>query len=166
MKRSGFSVGLILVSVFVALTARAASPEAEPPRLAVVIALDQFRADYLVRFAPYFGADGFRRLMEGGANYQNAHYRYAITKTAPGHASMLTGVFADPSVNSLGKGLFFGNPGQVWIQIEGIAVTIAWTAIVSWIILMIAKVLVGLRPSEQEEEEGLDISQHGESVAE
>ena len=78
--------------------------------------------------------------------------------------ALLTGVFADPAVN--GKaGLLFGNAGQVWTQVEGIAVTIVWTAVVSWIILMIAKVLVGLRPSEQEEEEGLDISQHGESIA-
>jgi ammonium transporter, Amt family len=79
--------------------------------------------------------------------------------------ALLTGVFADPAMN--GKaGLLFGNPGQVWIQVEGIAVTIAWTAVLSWIILMIAKVLVGLRPSELDEEEGLDISQHGESVTE
>jgi Amt family ammonium transporter len=78
--------------------------------------------------------------------------------------ALLTGFFADPAVN--GKaGLFFGNAGQVWTQIEGIAVTIVWTAVVSWIILMIARVLVGLRPSEQEEEEGLDITQHGESIA-
>jgi Amt family ammonium transporter len=80
--------------------------------------------------------------------------------------ALLTGVFADPSVNSLGKGLFYGNPGQVLTQVEGIAVTIVWTALLSWIILMIAKALVGLRPSELDEEEGLDISQHGESVAE
>jgi len=79
--------------------------------------------------------------------------------------ALLTGVFADPAMN--GKaGLFFGNPGQVWTQIEGIAVTIAWTAVVSFIILMITRVLVGLRPSELDEEEGLDISQHGESVTE
>ena len=79
--------------------------------------------------------------------------------------ALLTGVFADPAMN--GKaGLFFGNPGQVWTQIEGIGVTIAWTAVVSFIILMITRVLVGLRPSELDEEEGLDISQHGESVTE
>jgi len=80
--------------------------------------------------------------------------------------ALLTGVFADPSINSLGTGLLYGKPGQVWTQIEGIAVTIAWTAVATWIILMITKVLVGLRPSELDEEEGLDISQHGESVAE
>jgi len=78
--------------------------------------------------------------------------------------ALLTGVFADPLVN--GKtGLISGNPGQVWTQVEGIAVTIVWTAVVSFIILQVCRVLVGLRPSEQDEEEGLDISQHGESIA-
>src|SRR6185312_6128333 len=79
--------------------------------------------------------------------------------------ALLTGVFADASVNGH-AGALFGNPGQVVTQLEGIAVTIVWTAVVSWIILMVTKALVGLRPSEQEEEEGLDITQHGESVAE
>ena len=79
--------------------------------------------------------------------------------------ALLTGFLADPAVNGH-AGLFFGNPGQVWIQVEGIAVTIVWTAVLSWIILMVTKMLVGLRPSEQDEEEGLDISQHGESVTE
>jgi len=74
--------------------------------------------------------------------------------------ALLTGVFADPAINSLGQN------HSIITQIEGIVVTIVWTAVVSWIILMITKLLVGLRPSESEEEEGLDISQHGESVAE
>jgi Amt family ammonium transporter len=80
--------------------------------------------------------------------------------------ALLTGFFADPAINSLGKGLFFGNPGQVVIQLEGIATTIVWTGVITWVILMVTKMLVGLRPSEQDEEEGLDISQHGESVTE
>jgi ammonium transporter, Amt family len=79
--------------------------------------------------------------------------------------ALLTGVFADPAINGH-AGLVFGNPGQVWTQIEGIVVTIVWTAVVTWIILMVTRLLVGLRPSELDEEEGLDISQHGESVAE
>jgi ammonium transporter, Amt family len=79
--------------------------------------------------------------------------------------ALLTGFFADPAING-SAGLFFGNPQQVWTQIVGIVVTLVWTAVISWVILMITKMLVGLRPSESEEEEGLDISQHGESVAE
>ena len=67
---------------------------AAPPKLAVVIAVDQMRADYLVRFRPYFGEGGFKRLLEGGTVFQDARYRHAITLTAPGHAQILSGAFA------------------------------------------------------------------------
>lgn len=65
------------------------------PRLAVVISVDQLRADYLVRFRPYFGAGGFKRLLEGGADFQNSHYRHAVTQTAPGHATILSGAYPE-----------------------------------------------------------------------
>jgi predicted AlkP superfamily pyrophosphatase or phosphodiesterase len=82
-----------------ALTAAAESPQspspAEPPRLAVVISIDQFRADYLDRFRPHFVAGGFRRLLEQGTVYADAHHRHAMTATAPGHSTILTGVHAN-----------------------------------------------------------------------
>ncbi len=68
---------------------------AETPRLAVVITVDQMRADYLGRFRPYFGEGGFKRLLEGGADYRDCHYRHAITKTAAGHATILSGMHAE-----------------------------------------------------------------------
>jgi Amt family ammonium transporter len=75
--------------------------------------------------------------------------------------ALLTGVFADPAINSLGQN------HSIVTQFYGIVATIVWTAVASFVLLMITRVLVGgLRPSEQEEEEGLDITQHGESVAE
>jgi len=74
--------------------------------------------------------------------------------------ALLTGVFADPAINPLGA------THSIVTQFYGIIFTIAWTAVASFVILMVVKVLVGLRPSEQEEEEGLDITQHGESVNE
>ncbi len=83
-----------LCFVFVPRSARAETAVAAP-KLAVVIAVDQLRADYLVRFRPYFGEGGFKRLLEGGADFRNAHYRHALTKTGPGHALMLSGVHAN-----------------------------------------------------------------------
>jgi Amt family ammonium transporter len=74
--------------------------------------------------------------------------------------ALLTGVFADPAINSLGES------HNVLTQLYGIVATIVWTAVASFIILMICKYTVGLRPSEQDEEEGLDITLHGESLAE
>ncbi|HWA27754.1 MAG TPA: alkaline phosphatase family protein [Lacunisphaera sp.] len=65
------------------------------PRLVVAISVDQMRADYLERFGPYFGDGGFNRLVTQGAWYQNCHYQHAITITAPGHATILSGVNAN-----------------------------------------------------------------------
>ncbi|MEO6244938.1 MAG: alkaline phosphatase family protein [Opitutaceae bacterium] len=76
------------------LSACAAMPSA-PPALVVVITIDQFRGDYLARFGPHFGPGGFRLLAERGANFTDCRYRHAVTKTACGHATLLTGVHAD-----------------------------------------------------------------------
>ncbi|WP_372953926.1 ammonium transporter [Mesorhizobium sp.] len=72
--------------------------------------------------------------------------------------ALLTGVLADPAINSLSSGASLGK------QIYGVAVTIVWTAVATFVILYVVKALVGLRPTTQEEVEGLDISQHGEVV--
>lgn len=50
------------------------------------------RADYLDRFRPYFGKDGFNRFLERGAVFPEARHRHAITFTGPGHASIGTGL--------------------------------------------------------------------------
>ena len=72
--------------------------------------------------------------------------------------ALLTGLLADPAINSLSSGASVGK------QLYGIVFTILWTAIATFVILYIVKALVGLRPTTQEEVEGLDISQHGEVV--
>jgi len=72
--------------------------------------------------------------------------------------ALLTGVFADVAVNELGK------DASLMTQIYGVAVTLIYTAVMSAIILLVVKAVIGLRPSAQEEEEGLDLTQHGEMV--
>lgn len=92
----------MLASFGIPLATAQSTPAPAPsptPRLAVVISVDQLRADYLVRFRPYFGAGGFNRFLEGGADFQNCHYRHAVTETAPGHATILSG--ADPAVHGV-----------------------------------------------------------------
>jgi Amt family ammonium transporter len=76
--------------------------------------------------------------------------------------ALLTGVFADPAINSAGKGLLYGNPGQLWTQMIAVGVTIAYSAIMTLIIFMVIKVTVGLRVGAEEETIGLDESEHGE----
>ena len=63
-----------------------------PPSLIVLITIDQFRGDYLDRFGPQLRG-GLARLARGGAWFTNAHHDHAITETAPGHATLLSGRF-------------------------------------------------------------------------
>ena len=62
-----------------------------PPRLVVVIVVDQLRPDYLTRFADLYEG-GFHTLLGNGANFTNSAYRHASTYTAAGHASVSTGL--------------------------------------------------------------------------
>ncbi len=68
---------------------------ASQPKLIVVISLDQFRYDYISRFHQYFVPGGFNFLLKNGANFTNASYKHASTTTGPGHASMLSGTYAN-----------------------------------------------------------------------
>lgn len=71
----------------------APAPKGAPPRvkLAVLIMFDQLRGDYLDKWRPLFGPDGFARLQTDGAWFARCHYPYATTTTGPGHASVSTG---------------------------------------------------------------------------
>ncbi len=63
------------------------------PRLVLLIAVDQFRYDYLERFGDLFGPDGFRRLLRDGASWTQSNYDHMPTYTAPGHGTMMTGAY-------------------------------------------------------------------------
>lgn len=75
--------------------------------------------------------------------------------------ALLTGVFAVKSIGGT-NGLLAGNPHQMVLQAEGIVVTLLYSGIVSYVILKIIDVTMGLRVSPDAEREGLDISEHGE----
>jgi Amt family ammonium transporter len=76
---------------------------------------------------------------------------------------MATGLFATTAVNSEGaNGLFFGNPGQVNIQLLAVAVTIVFSFVVTYVVAKLLHWSIGLRVTPMEEEVGLDISSHGE----
>jgi predicted AlkP superfamily pyrophosphatase or phosphodiesterase len=72
---------------------RAAPVQTKRPRLVLLIAVDQFRYDYLERFGDLFGAGGLRRLLREGASWTDCNYDHVPTETAPGHATMLTGAW-------------------------------------------------------------------------
>ena len=74
-----------------------------------------------------------------------------------------TGLFATVAVNSDGaNGLFFGNPGQIGVQLLAILVTVVFAFSVTFVLAKALNGSIGLRVSAMEEEVGLDISSHGE----
>ncbi|MFH0725234.1 MAG: ammonium transporter [Pseudomonadota bacterium] len=77
--------------------------------------------------------------------------------------ALATGLFANPAVNKLGTGLFYGNPKQLLIQIISIAATAGFTAVGTIIVIYVTKILTGgLRVEAEDEVKGLDSSLHGE----
>jgi len=80
--------------------------------------------------------------------------------------AMLTGVFVDSSFGGAGLAEGMSMLSQLGVQAEAVLYTIVYDATVTFIILKVIDMLIGLRVSEDEEREGLDISQHGEQVYE
>ncbi|HEX9881017.1 MAG TPA: ammonium transporter [Hyphomicrobium sp.] len=77
--------------------------------------------------------------------------------------AVLTGVFAVEAIG--GKaGLLEGNFAQVPIQVYGVLATLVWSAVATFVILMVLKLVIGIRASEAAEIEGLDVALHGESI--
>jgi Amt family ammonium transporter len=74
-----------------------------------------------------------------------------------------TGVFAREAIGGTG-GLIEGNAAQVGIQVYGVIATIVWCAVATFVILLLIKIVMGLRVSEAVEVEGLDAGLHGETV--
>jgi Amt family ammonium transporter len=80
--------------------------------------------------------------------------------------AILSGVFATYAVTGAEGpvGLIDGNAGQVVTQIYGVAATLIYGGVASFILLMVTRAVTGLRVSDDTEREGLDIALHGESV--
>jgi len=77
--------------------------------------------------------------------------------------ALATGLFATTAVNAAGKdGLFFGNPQLLGIQAMDALTTIGYSVVATFIILKVVDLVIGLRVSAEEEEQGLDLTQHSE----
>jgi arylsulfatase A-like enzyme len=71
-----------------------ASAAAKTPKLALVIVVDQLRADAFIRARKNFGKTGIERLIAEGAFLSDAHFSHANTDTGPGHAAIVSGTYA------------------------------------------------------------------------
>ncbi len=78
--------------------------------------------------------------------------------------ALLTGVFSAQSLGGTEVDLAIG--AQVWVQFVSVAFTVLWCAVVTAVVMLIVKLVVGLRVTEDEERAGLDIVSHGESAYE
>jgi Amt family ammonium transporter len=89
--------------------------------------------------------------------------------------ALLTGVFNSPALGgpslvgdwvtaSMVTAADYSIAGQVWIQLKGVLITIAWSGVVSFLAFKIVDMTLGLRVSEEDERQGLDISSHGETA--
>jgi Amt family ammonium transporter len=107
----------------------------------------------------YWGVTGFK----GMFGYDDALDVWGVHGLGGILGALLTGVFA---LNEVGghPGLLEGAPHQMLLQAEGIIVTLLYSGIVSFIILKLIDLTIGLRVSKEDEVEGLDITQHGEKL--
>jgi Amt family ammonium transporter len=79
--------------------------------------------------------------------------------------AIMTGIFATKAINSAGNdGLLYGNPSLLTTQLIAVGITVVFAAVGSGVILFVLKAVMGLRVTEQEEREGLDLSQHSENA--
>jgi ammonium transporter, Amt family len=78
--------------------------------------------------------------------------------------ALLTGVFADKSLNGLFDGALYGNPGQVATQGAAVLAAIVYSGVVTFILLKLIGMVIPLRATAAEEGTGLDITQHGEEA--
>ncbi len=107
----------------------------------------------------FWGATGLKNAM----GYDDSLDCFGVHGVGGIVGAVLTGVFAVSAIGGT-SGLLEGNPAQVLIQCKGIAATIVWDAIASFVILKAIDLVMGLRVDKDVEREGLDLALHGEVV--
>jgi len=115
-----------------------------------------------------FFAVSFLKKMLG---YDDALDAFGVHAVGGIVGAILTGVFVDPAKGGAGYvtdgwlvPTFGYDSAQIMIQVKAVAIAVVWSAVVSAIALLICKFTVGLRVTEEQESEGLDISEHGETA--
>ena len=107
----------------------------------------------------YWGCTGLKHIL----GYDDALDAFGVHALGGIVGALLTGVFAVEAYGGT-AGLIEGNGMQILNQLAGVIIVLVYDAIVSLIILKIVDVFVGLRISDDVEQEGLDLALHGEAV--
>jgi len=110
-------------------------------------------------FLCLWGVTGFKRMM-GADDSLDVFGVHGIGGIV---GALLTGVFTAPSLGGTG-GDDFNIASQLWVQAEGVLITIVWSAVIAYLAYKIVDMVIGLRVSAEDEREGLDITSHGETA--
>jgi Amt family ammonium transporter len=122
-------------------------------------------------FACLWGVSGLKKLLKADDSLDV----FGVHGVGGIVGALLTGVFNSPSLGGPGyvadwstvtmvTAADYSILGQVWIQAKAVLVTVVWSGVVSLIAYKVVDMTIGLRVSEEQEREGLDISSHGETA--
>ncbi|MEY4345564.1 MAG: ammonium transporter [Pseudomonadota bacterium] len=126
---------------------------------------------FLSGFAGLWGVNGLKKLL--GAD--DSLDVFGVHGVCGIMGAILTGVFNSPNLGgpsavadwttvAMVTGDAYSIAAQVWIQTKAVLITVVWSGVVSFIAFKLVDLTIGLRVSEEEEREGLDISSHGETA--
>jgi predicted AlkP superfamily pyrophosphatase or phosphodiesterase len=90
---------ILLVTVILKLSGQGAYLPPDKPRLVIGIVVEEMKYDQLEKFRDRFGEDGIKRLINEGTYFKNSSFRYMLTESAPGHATISTG--AEPAAHGI-----------------------------------------------------------------
>jgi Amt family ammonium transporter len=126
---------------------------------------------FLSGFAGLWGVNGLKKLLgaDDSLDVFGVHGVCGIL------GAILTGVFNAPSLGGPGyvadwvtvtmvTAADYSIAGQVWIQTKAVLTTVVWSGVVSVVAFFIVDKTIGLRVTEEDEREGLDITSHGETA--
>lgn len=104
-------------------------------------------------------------LMKAKFGYDDALDAFGVHGVGGFWGALATGLWATKAVNPAGAdGLFYGNPGLFLVQLKAALITVAYSLVVSFVLLKLVDLVLGLRASEQEERIGLDLTDHREAA--
>ncbi len=126
---------------------------------------------FIAGFAGLWGVNGLKKLLgaDGSLDVFGIHGVCGIV------GAILTGVFNSPNLGgpslvadwttvTMVSADAYSIAGQVWTQLKGVLITIVWSGVVSVVAFKLVDLVIGLRVSEEDEREGLDIASHGETA--
>ena len=96
--------------------------------------------------------------------YDDAYDAFGVHGIGGIVGALATGLFATAAVQASGRGLFYGNPIQLWVQTKAVLATIVWSGCITALIFWVVNKTVGIRASEADEDKGMDHAEFGENA--